>query len=71
MTNRLVNLKFPKGYIELYLENGLIVKAPVRLFPEIQKLPAKDRQDWQILDGVGFTFQKSDAGFHLRQFGLQ
>lgn len=71
MKNRLVNLRFPKGYIELYLENNMIVKVPVGLFPDIKKLPAKDRDDWQILDGVGFTFKKSDEGFHLRQFGLR
>lgn len=71
MKNRLVNLKFPKGVIELYLESGIVVKAPIRLFPEIKRLSPKDRQDWQILNGEGFTFSKSDEGFHLRQFGLQ
>ncbi len=71
MKNRLVDLKFPKGAIELYLENGIIVKAPVRLFPEIKRLSPKERQDWQILNGEGFTFNKLDEGFHLRQFGLQ
>lgn len=71
MKNRLIDLKFPKGVIELYLESGIVVKAPIRLFPEIKRLAPKDRQDWQILDGEGFTFQKSDEGFHLRQFGLQ
>ena len=71
MKNRLINLQFPKGYIELYLENGIVVKAPVGLFPAIKRLPVKDRLDWQILNGEGFTFLKSDEGFHLRQFGIQ
>ena len=69
--NRLTNLRFPKGYIELYLENGIVIKAPVGLFPAIKQLSRKDRQDWQILNGEGFTFRKSDEGFHLRQFGIQ
>lgn len=71
MKNRLVDLKFPKGDIELYLESGTVVKVPIRLFPATKRLSSKDRQDWQILNGEGFTFQKSDEGFHLRQFGLQ
>jgi hypothetical protein len=70
MENRLVNLKFPRGYVELYLTDGRLLRAPVRLFPGIKQLTDQQRQQWQILDGVGFTFQDTDEAFHLQQFGI-
>jgi hypothetical protein len=70
MTNELVDLRFPRGYIELVLSDGRRMRVPVRLFPAIKRLNHIQRQQWQILDGVGFTFADSNEGFHLRQFGL-
>lgn len=70
MKNRLISLRFPKGYIELQLADGKLLRAPVSLFPDIKKLNLRQRQQWQILDGIGFTFADSDEGFHLRDFGL-
>ncbi len=70
MKSRLLNLRFPKGYIELQLADGMLLRAPVALFPDIKKLNLRQRQQWQILDGIGFTFADSDEGFHLRDFGL-
>ncbi len=67
---RLVSLAFPRGRIELHLADGRRLSVPVRAFPEIKKLRLNQRQQWQILDGIGFTFQDSDAGFHLRDFGV-
>lgn len=71
MENRLVNLKFPRGYVEMYFEDGKCLRVPVRLVPEIKRMSEKQRREWQILDGVGFTFKSSDTGFHLKQFGVQ
>ncbi len=70
MKNRLLNLRFPKGYIDLQLSDGKVLRVPIGLFPGIKKLNLRQRQQWQILDGIGFTFADSDDGFHLRDFGL-
>lgn len=70
MNTQLIGLTFPRGRIELHLADGRLLSVPVRAFPEIRKLRLAQRQQWQILDGIGFTFQDSDAGFHLRDFGL-
>ena len=67
---RLVGLSFPRGWIELRLADGRRLCIPIRLFPKIKRLRLAQRQQWQILDGIGFTFQDCDAGFHLRDFGL-
>ena len=70
METKLINLKFPKGFVELYLSDGRMMKVPLNLFPDIKNLSDNDRKHWQILDGEGFTFKNSNEGFHLRQFGL-
>jgi hypothetical protein len=70
MDNRLIDLKFPRGYIEMYLADGRVLRTPVGLFPGIKRLTERQRQQWQILDGVGFTFAATDEGFHLQQFGI-
>lgn len=62
------NLKFPKGKIEIFLEDGRKIMTPVSLFPSISKLSLSQRRKWQILDGIGFTFNDSDEGFHISQF---
>ena len=70
MDAKLVGLAFPRGRIEFRLADGRQISVPIRLFPEIKRLRLSQRQQWQILDGIGFTFQACDAGFHLRDFGL-
>lgn len=70
MNAHLVSLAFPRGRIVLSLSDGRRISIPVRAFPAIQRLRLAQRQQWQILDGIGFTFADSDDGFHLRDFGL-
>ena len=60
------NLKFEhKGKLSIYLQDGRIIIVPLSFFPAIRKLSLAQRKKWQILDGVGFTFQDTDELFHL------
>lgn len=45
-----------RGYITLYLEDGRIVFAPLKDWPDIKKLTPKQRNDWSILEGQYFCF---------------
>ena len=68
MDAKLVGLSFPRGWIELRLADGRRFSVPVCAFPEIRKLRLAQRQRWQILDGIGFTFADSDGGVPLTRF---
>lgn len=61
-------LKFEhRGKLSLYLEDGRVIIVPLSNFPPIRKLNYLQRKKWQILDGIGFTFQDTDELFHLSQ----
>ncbi|MFH1319380.1 MAG: DUF2442 domain-containing protein [Bacteroidota bacterium] len=65
---RIKNLKFEKkGKITIYLNDGRVIIVPLSFFPPIKKLSPTQRKKWQILDGVGFTFEDTDELFHLSQ----
>jgi len=60
------NIKFEhKGKISVCLSDGRIIIVPLSYFPTIKKLSSIQRKKWQILDGVGFTFEDTDELFHL------
>ena len=61
-------LKFEhRGKLSIHLEDGRIIIIPLSYFPSIKKLSLDQRKKWQILDGIGFTFQDTDELFHLSQ----
>ena len=64
---KIKKLKFPKGKIEVYLEDGRIIVSPLKYFPSIKKLSVDQRKKWGILDGIGFDFEDCDELFHLYQ----
>ncbi len=45
-----------RGYISVYLDDGRIVTAPLRMFPDIRKLSPAQREKWTILDGQYLAF---------------
>lgn len=57
----------PKGKINIELEDGRIVIAPLRYFPRIQRLNDMQRQRWYILDGEMFSFDDCNEVFHIEQ----
>ena len=65
---RIERVKFPKGKIQLILSNGTIVVCPIKNFPEIKKLPLKERKKYGTLAGVGLAFENSDAVYHISEF---
>ena len=68
LQSELAALCFPRGRIELCFQDGLTYKMSVSLFPVISPLRLRQRQQWQILDGEGFTFADSDEAFRLMQY---
>lgn len=45
-----------RGYITFHLQDGRIIYAPLKNFPDIKKLSKAKREKWTILDGQYFTF---------------
>lgn len=56
-----------KGKIGLVLEDGRQIYVPVSFFPSIKKLSELERQKWNIIDDVMFTFKNCDEVFHIEQ----
>lgn len=45
-----------RGYITFYLEDGRIIFSPLKNWPEIKKLTAKQRNDYTIFADQYFGF---------------
>lgn len=58
MTVGIRKLDFTKlrGRMIVSLTDGRDISLPISYFPEIKKLPLKERNDWMILDDQFFTF---------------
>lgn len=56
-----------RGTFSLVLQDGRKVTVPLKAFPTIKKLNAKQRRHWYILDDVGFSFEECDEVFHIEQ----
>ena len=46
-----------RGKFIALLSDGREVVVPVSMFPDIQQLPVKKRNEWMILDDQYFTFE--------------
>ncbi len=45
-----------RGKMGVKLTDGREMIVPLSMFPDIKKLPLKERNDWMILDDQFFTF---------------
>jgi hypothetical protein len=57
----------PKGKTWIELLDGRKIVTPLKLFPSIEKLSIKQRKEWQIIDGVMFSFVDCDEVYHVSQ----
>ena len=46
-----------RGKFTAALTDGREITVPVSMFPDIQRLPLKKRNEWMILDDQYFTFE--------------
>lgn len=46
-----------RGKFSVRLTDGRELTVPVRLFPDIQHMPLKQRKEWMVLDDQYFTFE--------------
>ena len=60
ITTTIKNLDFSqkRGKMAVYFSDGRELIVPLSMFPDIKKLPLKDREDWMILDDQFLTFEK-------------
>ena len=65
---KIKSLDFKNGNIELHLQDGRIISAPLNKFPEIKKLSAAQRKQYHIMCGIGFDFDASDEVYHVSEF---
>ncbi|MBI5218362.1 MAG: hypothetical protein HY958_05475 [Bacteroidia bacterium] len=62
---------FP-GKIAIKLEDGRIFIAPLKFFPELQKLSVDKRKKYTIVDDRTILFSCSNSVYHLEDFiGLE
>lgn len=57
-----------KGKISVYLDDGRIIIAPLKLFPSIAHLTMAQRRKYTIGDGEVIVFQDADEVYHIEQF---
>ena len=55
-----------RGRMTVYLTDGREVIVPLSFFPEIKKLPLKERNNWIILDDQFFTFTTLSKIFSIK-----
>ena len=55
----------PRGKMVVYLTDGREVVVPLSFFPDIKKLPMKQRQEWMVLDDQFFTFANLSKVYSL------
>ncbi|HDY87261.1 MAG TPA: DUF2442 domain-containing protein [bacterium] len=67
-TPRIKTVKFPKGKIHLYLNDGRIIYVPISKFPEIKKLSVEQRKRCNKLAGFGLMFDDLDEVYHISDF---
>lgn len=46
-----------RGKITFYLSDKRVIIIPTAFFPEVKKLPASNKREWQVIDGQNFTFE--------------
>ena len=52
-----MNFTSHRGKFTARLTDGREIVVPVSLFPDIKKMPVKERNHWMILDDQYFTFE--------------
>ena len=57
-----------RGKISVYLEDGRIIIAPLKLYPSINRLSASQRKHYTISDGEVIVFRDADEVYHIEQF---
>ena len=57
-----------QGYISVYLQDGRLVMAPLRLYPSIKKLKMAQRKHYQIADGDTLIFIDGNEVYHIQDF---
>ncbi|MBR0195447.1 MAG: hypothetical protein IJQ32_04335 [Paludibacteraceae bacterium] len=46
-----------RGKFSVSLTDGRVIIVPVSMFPDIQQMPVKRRNEWMILDDQYFSFE--------------
>ena len=55
------------GKMTVILDDGRELSVPLTMFPDIKKMPLKDRKDWMVLDEQYFTFAKLSRVFSINE----
>ena len=52
-----LDFKSQRGKMVVRLTDGRTVIVPVSFFPDIKRMPIKEREKWMVLDDQYFTFE--------------
>lgn len=52
-----MNFTAHRGKMAVRLSDGREIIVPVSFFPDIQRMPVKERNKWMVLDDQFFTFE--------------
>lgn len=67
-TPKIKKINFPKGKIQIFMNDGRIITCPLNKFPEIKKLSIRERKKYSNLAGFGIMFENSDSVYHISDF---
>ncbi|WP_354667190.1 DUF2442 domain-containing protein [uncultured Duncaniella sp.] len=56
-----------RGKMAVKLSDGREVIVPLSMFPDIKRLPLKERQKWMVLDDQFFTFAHLSKVFSIQE----
>ncbi len=56
-----------RGKMAVWLTDGREIIVPLSMFPEIKKLPLKERNRWMVLDDQFFTFANLSKVFSIQE----
>lgn len=57
-----------RGYIGVHLDDGRIIYAPLKMFPDIKRLTPAQRDKWSILDGEYIVFYGQPETYPITDF---
>lgn len=65
---RIAAIRFPKGYVEVKLNDGTVVKRPITHYPGIQRLSLAQRRKVHIAGGEAVDFDDAPEVYHISDF---
>jgi hypothetical protein len=65
---KITAIRFPRGYVEVKLNDGTIVKRPITHYPGIKNLTIAQRKKVHVSGGEAVDFDDAPEVYHISDF---